>query len=674
MISALTPACAATITAALRGGDGDHVVSAIDWHHLANGLATETCDLLVLQDDDGSGRPASDVLELVARYASQMAIVLVGGERCVEARAYALIRAGARDYLDRSRIGRLAAVVDRELVQVERLHRWQRAERELRASEERFRVLVEAALEGVVVHDQGQHLMANPAFAHMLGYTLEEVATRTSWDFLAPESHALVRERMQSGSEEPYEAIGLRKDGSRFDVEIVGKAMPYHGRSVRVVAVRDITARKRNESALRLLADAGDVLAGSLDDKTTLDRVARLLVPSLADLCAIDLRSDDGKVTRVATARAAPMQPPSIGASLAEPEPAEVPPLPVARALRGGESILVPDVAAPSARSGAEPTEIDLAPRGIRSYMVVPLTARGRILGAVSLLSGASGRRYGGEDLILAQSLAQRCALAIDNARLYRDAQSALHQRDEFLATVVHDLKNPLTSIKASAQVLRRSALGGEADPARQAHGLERIDAITTGMVRLLDELLDVARLDAGEPLELELAPIDLVALARQVAAEHQQRTRRHRIEVQTALPELVGAWDTVRIERLLANLVGNAVKYSPRGGRVELGIALTGAEPGNDVLLTVSDDGLGIPAADIPSIFDRFRRGANVAGRISGSGIGLASARQVVEQHGGAIEVASVEGSGTTITVRLPRYPPEQALLRVAPDRRTTG
>ena len=167
--------------------------------------------------------------------------------------------------------------------------------------------------------------------------------------------------------------------------------------------------------------------------------------------------------------------------------------------------------------------------------------------------------------------------------------------------------------------------------------------------------MLDSTRLEAGQRLELRRDLTDAVALARRVAAEQQATTERHRVRVETALPELTGAWDAVRLGRVLDNLLANAIKYSPAGGDVVVTVAREDRAGAAWAVLAVTDHGLGVPAADLPRIFERFRRAGNVAGRIGGTGIGLASARQLVEQHGGTIAVDSVEGAGSTFTVRLP-------------------
>jgi signal transduction histidine kinase len=186
---------------------------------------------------------------------------------------------------------------------------------------------------------------------------------------------------------------------------------------------------------------------------------------------------------------------------------------------------------------------------------------------------------------------------------------------------------------------------------------LTDVDGAATKMSAMIDDLLDLARLDSGRELDLEHQATDLVALARTCVAEHQSRSRRHRMAVDAAVPELVGWWDAGRLERALSNLLANAVKYSPDGGAVTVTVARQADPdaPAATAVLRVRDDGIGIPAADLPYVFERFYRGGNVVGRISGSGIGLAGAKQIIEQQGGTMRVESTEGLGTTVTVYLP-------------------
>jgi signal transduction histidine kinase len=222
--------------------------------------------------------------------------------------------------------------------------------------------------------------------------------------------------------------------------------------------------------------------------------------------------------------------------------------------------------------------------------------------------------------------------------------------RDEFMSTVSHDLKSPLTFIKGMANLRRRRT-----EPTQDNHSLldalEQIEASAGRMAQQLDELVDASRLQAGATLELRRERVDLLNLARAAVAQHQETTNRHALRVSSELPELVGTWDGLRLGRVLDNLLDNAVKYSPRGGSVEVTVR---AED-QTAVLSVADFGEGIPAGDLPHIFERFHRGRNVEGRIPGTGIGLAGVESIVRLHNGSISVDSCVGRGTTFTIRLP-------------------
>jgi PAS domain S-box-containing protein/excisionase family DNA binding protein len=245
------------------------------------------------------------------------------------------------------------------------------------------------------------------------------------------------------------------------------------------------------------------------------------------------------------------------------------------------------------------------------------------------------------------------------------DAQEALRLRDALVSSISHDLKTPLTTIKGQAQLLlRRAVREGAPNPDWLREGLARIDATATKMASLIGELVDVVQLEAGADLELERAPTDLVALVRGAVDEQRCLSERHRFRLVAPAGDLVGKWDGPRLERVIGNLLANAVKYSPYGGTITVTVAReaedrTGRSPTFDpaswAVLSVADEGLGIPAADLPYIFEPYRRGHNIAGHIAGTGIGLAGSRHIVELHGGTIAVQSREGQGTTVTVRLP-------------------
>ena len=296
---------------------------------------------------------------------------------------------------------------------------------------------------------------------------------------------------------------------------------------------------------------------------------------------------------------------------------------------------------------------------GAYDYLVKPcdvLELRTTVARGFERARLASQLRQRVRDLELANETNRALNLELE-ARVERataELRQELQAKDEFMSMVSHDLKSPLTFIKGMATLRRRRAVATpETRPLIDA--LEQIESCAGRMAQQLDELVDATRLQNGTPLELRRDRVDLIALAKKAVAEHQHTTDRHALHVLTRLPKLVGEWDELRLGRVLDNLLDNAVKYSPRGGSVKVSIGT--AEDGAAVL-SVSDRGEGIPESDLPYIFERFRRGQNVEGRIPGTGIGLAGVQRIVEQHQGTIAVASKVGVGTTFTIRLPLEP----------------
>ena len=232
--------------------------------------------------------------------------------------------------------------------------------------------------------------------------------------------------------------------------------------------------------------------------------------------------------------------------------------------------------------------------------------------------------------------------------RTARELANAIQLRDAMLTGVTHDLRTPVTVIKLQAQLLRRRA-----DETFIA-GIDQIDRAATRMARWIDELLETATVKRPEDLNLSLRSSDLVRIARDAVEEHRSTSRRHQLTLEAEPAEIVGLFDSPRLERVLDNLIGNAIKYSPEGGCVRVSVS------GRDgwATIAVRDDGLGIPREDLPHIFEPFRRGSNVVGRIGGTGIGLASAQRIVESHGGTLSAQSRPGKGSTFTIRLPIRP----------------
>jgi two-component system sensor histidine kinase ResE len=228
-------------------------------------------------------------------------------------------------------------------------------------------------------------------------------------------------------------------------------------------------------------------------------------------------------------------------------------------------------------------------------------------------------------------------------------------QKDEFLAAISHDLKTPATIIKGNANLLQRALARGDSQGAAAiSEGLEVIDESTAQLVRLVDELLDLTRVRMGHELELDVGPADLVKIVRRLATEYQKISPRHTIDVVAGPGRVLGDWDQARIERIVANLISNAVKYSPRGGEITIEVAEETRDNQEWATLVVHDHGIGIPPAELERVFEPYYRGSNIAGTVSGSGIGLAGTRHIVLQHGGDISVTSEVGN-TIFRVCLP-------------------
>ncbi|MCC7023436.1 MAG: PAS domain S-box protein [Thermomicrobiales bacterium] len=652
-----------------------------------------------------------------------------------------------------------------------------RAEEELSNSERRFRTMLETANEGVWLFDRAGHTRyANDRMGAMLGVPVGDLATANLLDFVYPEDAAAAREHLAvnlAGRTDQFDFRLRGADGQPLPV-LVGTS-PLRDRSGRVVGAlglfTDIGDRVEAEQALRLLDEAGRTLASSLDYEETLQRVAWFAVPDLADWCVIDLLDEAGVVHRVAVAHADQADA-ELAASLMAYPPAAAGDGPEERVIRTGEPFfrarLSPDEVGTGARNADHAAR--LRDVGVVSAMTLPLLAGAEVYGAMTLATTtASNRQLDDGDFALAEQLARRAAVAIQNARLFRevhltevryrglfegtkdgilvfdrngvcvDANPALSEmsgysrdelvgheaaviagggpwageeaarlrregqwhgefelrrkdgvmipvetwittisraggpvyvgvlrdeserkrfermQEEFLSALAHDLKNPLTTVRGQMQLLHRRLDRGEPpDVERLTAALGSIDNATTRMMNLLEELADVMRLRAGQEIDLHRALTDLVAVTRRVSDEHARISEHHQIRVVADVDELIGFWDGARLERVLGNLLGNAIKYSPEGGEITVRLSRQEGVAGPLAVLSVEDRGVGIPARDLGLVFERFRRARNVE-HFAGSGIGLAGAKRIVELHHGTIGVASVEGEGSIFTVQLP-------------------
>jgi signal transduction histidine kinase len=414
------------------------------------------------------------------------------------------------------------------------------------------------------------------------------------------------------------------------------------------IALKYVSSSKQTNARLSLLAEASRLLALSFDDPEGLPEcVARLVVPTAADVCAVYLQADDGAISRAAlaldSASAEMHRDQQVGSMLGEW---------VAQLADRRRPALIRDIR--DVRSGADSLSASERQRllrlGARSLIGVPLLAREHALGVLVFATSTSDRRYAAEDLALAEELARRCAVSIENARLHAEAQQATRLRDEFLSVAAHELKTPMTSLRGYAQLLGQGLnQGKQLDPQLLAKGLRVIDTQAEKLSQLTAQLLDVSRIDAGK-LQLEPRDVNLAELVRGLATAAQAGTQRHTLELD--LPERCRAVvDPLRIEQVVTNLLSNAIKYSPDGGAID--VSLSNASDG--VHLVVRDHGIGIPPERRARLFDRFYQ-AHGEGHFGGLGLGLFISRQIVELHGGTLEADFPADGGTRFRVSLPR------------------
>lgn len=469
-----------------------------------------------------------------------------------------------------------------------------------------YEALFAAVSDAILVADaDGRYIDANPAAEHLLGYSRDELLQMRVADVVAQEpawteaEYARYREEGQWRGE-----LALRrKDGVSVPVEARASVVDLPQTQVFVSAVRDLSAERLAEDRLRYQRQITDTIATWASE-------------------AFFVMDADGRVTYLNPAAEELFDwgdEELLGQDLHEvlhyqhPDgsPFPVSECPLRTVLQTGEALQHHEDVFFTRSGRAIPVRCSNA----------PIEEDGRIIGAVLVASDIS------------------------------DRIAAEDERERLLQALAHDLKNPLAVLQARAQLLRRQVgRRGTPKPEALVAKLEEFERLTSRIHSLVNELGDHARLAAGEPLDLQREPVDLVAIVSAAVDELTGAGSSHTFHIETGGRPVVGEWDPQRLRRVISNLLDNAVKYSPAGSRVAIGVT---TEAGSAVL-TVHDEGIGIPAADAPHVFDFQRRAANV-GTVQGSGIGLAGAKRIVEQHDGSMGFVSDEGRGATFTVRLP-------------------
>jgi predicted ATPase/signal transduction histidine kinase len=434
---------------------------------------------------------------------------------------------------------------------------------------------------------------------------------------------------------------------------------------------QQIEERKRAEAAVRFLADAGAALSESLDYHATLVELTRLAVPSLADWCIVDVVAGD-KLQRVASAHVDPEQQSQLRLGDHGEEDSQFR-RHIAHVLSTRSPLLYDEVPTPQGQPAAahegrsEPP--GPPPLAARSTMVLPLVARGRSLGVISLVSASSRHRFTATDLSLAQELARRAAVAIDNARLYGEMQEAVRLRDEFLSIASHELNTPIASLSLVVQGLveTHQVVSGEL----LARTVQIVARQTRRLKTLIGDLLDLAHIHTGQ-LRLRCSEVDLAGVLTDTLDRFSEDLIRARCSVEFHAPSgVVGQWDRSRLEQVVSNLLSNAIKFSP-GKPIE--ITAWGDEAKGIAQLVIEDHGIGIAAESLPHIFERFARAVPSA-NYGGLGLGLYIVQEIVQAHGGTVTVHSMLGAGCKFTVELPLVQPEDGAHSTAePDSDATA
>lgn len=554
----------------------------------------------------------------------------------------------------------LGASAQREIELRLSLETSRRAAEELERVHREHQELLDATTDGVYTMDrEGTILFANRAAAELLGFAPEEMVGRNAHELFHhsypdgtpyPRAECPISRAARAGT--PVHVSGevlWRKDGTPLAVDYASSPLHRDGRTVgAVVRFTDVAEQKRATEGLQLLAESGRLLSASLDEDETLQAIGRMAVPRLAEMVVVDLIEGEA-MRRVASAHA------NERASALLERARQFPPSlddggPQAQVIASGQPLLVADIDDDwIVRASRAPEHADIMRELVlRSLIVAPLRSREALLGTVTFVRCASRPPFEQADVAVADELARRGALALENARLYDAARRATRARDDMLGVVSHDLRNPIHSVFMSSSFLLDVMPAEGRDMERKQLAIIRRAAERAN--RLIQDLLDITHIESGrlslhrEPHKAASIAGEAVELAGIVAADRGISLVRGEMDGEARVNA-----DRDRVLQALGNLIGNALKFTPAGGSVTVSVEADGGE----VRFSVADTGTGIAPEQVAHLFDRYWQ-ANTADR-RGVGLGLSIVKGIADAHGGRVEVASQVGRGTTFTLVLP-------------------
>ncbi|MBK5259229.1 MAG: PAS domain-containing protein [Thermoanaerobaculia bacterium] len=537
----------------------------------------------------------------------------------------------------------------------------------------RTEAMIAGMSDGVMLIDgEGRTVFINPAAKRLLGggeIGIPIVKHAATYGLFDQKGRPLSTEELPmaqalaTGRTITDVTVLLIRGSRRVSVSMSATPLKEEGKTTGVVVTfRDITERRRLEEAMQLqaeraqiLADAGAFFASNIDPAWVTQAIAERTAEALGDWAAVVLKTGDSKELRVASIYHRDMASLGLAWSYIYRQPLTVGEGIVGQVVATGYPSLTRNLGL-SGGARTDDTSYHAPSMRLASLLILPLRTRRETLGALLIAANDPARAMTDDNLPLAELLAERAGLAVENAKLYTDQVEARKKvedlsrlKDEFLSIASHELRTPVTSIKGYTQLAK--TLIRENDLATSEEYLDiALDQIDR-MSRLIIELLDVSRIETGR-LEIRREPIPWCTFVRDVVHRHHTAVsdRRFHLNVPDAAKTVSG--DRDRLEQVLGNLLENAVKYSPEGSDVFVSVV----DRGDQMVTSVCDRGIGIPADELKQVFERFHRGRQVSSsNYGGLGLGLYITRQIIERHAGTIWVESQEGSGTTFHFSLP-------------------